>query len=80
MHLWRQATHSKYTNLITPASGAAHLSEQSRQPASNQPAADRAAIYPPFPAKSLSAKHPTKKVFNSILERMNNSNKKLVSI
>jgi hypothetical protein len=60
MHLWRQATHSKYTNLITLASGAANLSEQSRRPASNQPAADRAAVDPPIPAKSLSAKHPIK--------------------
>jgi len=39
------------TILITPASGAAHLSEQSRRPASNQRAADRAAVDPPFPAK-----------------------------
>jgi len=31
------------TILITPASEAAHLSEQSRRPASNQRAADRAA-------------------------------------
>jgi hypothetical protein len=54
--VWRQATHSKYTNLITPARGAAHLSEQSRRPASNQRAADRAAVNPPFPAKSRSAK------------------------
>jgi len=54
--LWRQAIHRKYTILITPASGAAHLSEQSRRPASNQPAADRAAMDPPFPAKSRSAK------------------------
>jgi len=52
--MWRQATHSKYTILITPASGAAHLSEQSRRPASNQRAADRAAVDPPFPAKSRS--------------------------
>jgi hypothetical protein len=57
MNVWRQATHSKYTILITPASGAAHLSEQSRRPASNQPAADRAAVDPPFPAISRSAKN-----------------------
>ena len=42
------------TILITPASGAAQLSEQSRRPASNQPAADRAVVDPPFPAKSRS--------------------------
>jgi hypothetical protein len=37
--LWRQATHSKYTNLITPASGAAHLCPSSRGdlPAINLP-------------------------------------------
>jgi len=42
------------TILITPTSGAAHLPEQSRRPASNQRAADRAAVDPPFPAKSRS--------------------------
>jgi len=43
IHVWRQANHSKYTILIAPASGAAHLSKQSRLKATcrgNQPAAD----------------------------------------
>jgi len=44
----RQATHSEIP--FSSLQQVAHLSEQSRRPASNQ----RAAVDPPFPAKSRS--------------------------
>jgi len=58
---------AKPPTLITPASGAAHLSEQSRRPASNQRAADRAAVDPPFPEKSRSRQRPYKLLTKKLL-------------